>query len=197
MKCCSVCGKTEKETRIIKRNEIYYCRKHYLQLYRHGKILTRTIYDENPCEILNGVAHIKLFSVNGKEVGELLVDEADAKEVLKYKWHVKRSRNTQYAMTHIGNKKVFIHTLITGEKGIDHVNGNGLDNRRCNLELVTHASNIRNQTPHKRSVGVKKVPSGKYQACIGHDYRTIYLGTFATKEEAQRVRNRKEQELRA
>lgn len=197
---CSVCGKTEEDTRIIKKGDTCYCRKHYLQLYRHGKILTRTIYDENSYMIQNGIAYIKMFSVKGKEVGTIKVDAEDLDKVKSYKWHIKKSNHTSYAITHIGNKKILMHCLLMGQKDkkvLDHINGDGLDNRKSNLSFVSHGSNIRNQTPHKKSVGVKKVPSGRYQAVIMSNYKSIYLGTYDTYEEAQRVRNEAEKELRA
>ena len=147
---CSVCGKTQEDTRIFKKGDTYYCRKHYLQLYRHGKILTRTIYDENPCEIQNGIAYIKMFSVKGKEVGTIKVDVEDLDKVKPYKWHIKKSNHTSYAMTHIGNKKILMHCLLMGQndkKELDHINGDGLDNRKSNLSFVSHeeAQRVRNE----------------------------------------------------
>lgn len=197
---CSVCGKTEQDTRIIKKGDTYFCRKHYLQLYRHGKISTRTIYDENTYMIQNGIAYIKMFSVKGKEVGTIKVDAEDLEKVKSYKWHIKKSNHTSYAMTHIGNTKILMHCLLLGKKDkkvIDHINGDGLDNRKSNLSFVNHASNIRNQTPHKKGVGVKQMPSGRFRAVIMSNYKSIYLGTYDTYEEAQRVRNEAEKELRA
>lgn len=69
-----------------------------------------------------------------------------------------------------------------GDQDVDHINGDGLDNRKNNLRIVSHAKNMLNrQGIH----GIKKVPSGKYQACIGINYKGIYLGTFNTYEEAK------------
>lgn len=197
MRICNVCGRTQAETRIIKKEGIDYCRKHYLQLYRHGKILSHTIYEPNSYEVKENIAYISLYNVKGEFVGRILIDKEDLEKVLKYKWHIKRSRNTSYAITHHLNSKIFLHRLILDYKGkedIDHINGNGLDNRKCNLRIVSHSVNMRNQK-HKKSLGVKKVPSGKYQAAITKDGRSIYLGTFSTFEEAQKIRNEKEKEL--
>lgn len=54
-----------------------------------------------------------------------------------------------------GNRKVMLmhHLIISPEEGkeIDHVNRNGLDNRKKNLRCVTHAQNLQNQVKHKNN----------------------------------------------
>ena len=40
---CSICG----EPMDSHFNNIPYCKKHYLQMRRHGRILERTIFDKN------------------------------------------------------------------------------------------------------------------------------------------------------
>lgn len=54
------------------------------------------------------------------------------------------------------------------------------------IRIITHSLNIINQ--HKKSKGIKKTFSGKYQAHITIDNKTIYLGTFDTYEEAKQKR---------
>ena len=49
VKHCEFCGKSEEDTRIIKSKFGTLCRKHYLQMYKHGEI-KRTIYDNNRYE---------------------------------------------------------------------------------------------------------------------------------------------------
>ena len=197
MKQCSICHKTEQDTRIIKRDGILYCRKHYLQLYRHGKILSRTIYDENTVRIEGGTAYIGLFDVKGIRKAEIIIDAEDLSKIQPLKWHRKKSHGTVYAIAHIGNKKCLLHRLILdyqGTKDIDHINGNGLDNRKANLRIISHGANVRNQV-HKPFCGVRHVPSGRWQAHIMKDGQDIYLGTYDTREEAQSVRQQKEKEL--
>ena len=84
-------------------------------------------------------------------------------------------------------KKVFLHRVVLnyfGELEIDHINLNGLDNRKSNLRIVTRSENASNN----RGSGVKQVPSGNWQAVIFRNYKSIYIGTFSSKEEALEAR---------
>lgn len=71
---------------------------------------------------------------------------------------------------------------------LDHINGNGRDNRLCNLREVTpkqNAENTKGRVPVSGFKGV--VPSAnkkKWKAQIGHGMTTIYLGTFSDLEKA-------------
>lgn len=69
---------------------------------------------------------------------------------------------------------------------VDHINMDGLDNRKENLRIVTHSQNKANN----RYSGIKKVPSGHYQASFCRNYKTIYVGTFDTEDEALIARQR-------
>ena len=71
---------------------------------------------------------------------------------------------------------------------VDHINRNGLDNRRSNLRLATHAQNEANKPPrgeYKGAYWCKK--SGRWRASIRVDGRLRHMGRFATREEAARV----------
>jgi hypothetical protein len=74
---------------------------------------------------------------------------------------------------------------------VDHINGDRLDNQIANLRLATHAengANLRKRNPNKKFKGVwAHRTSGKYYATITHNYKTNYLGTFASEEEAARA----------
>ena len=74
---------------------------------------------------------------------------------------------------------------------IDHINGDWLDNRICNLRDVSQAINMQNQRnarPGSKSglLGVRK-NGNNWMAMIQLSKRQIYLGTFADKHEAHRA----------
>lgn len=72
---------------------------------------------------------------------------------------------------------------------IDHINGDGLDNRKCNLRICSHSENSKNKR-HKlenktsKYKGVSKTPYGRWIAQISCNKKKIYLGSFRTEEEA-------------
>ncbi len=102
-----------------------------------------------------------------------IVDPEDAIKVIAYKWHAKQGSghgNTQvwYARRNIyipgqPRRAEFMHTLITGwrikENGLraDHINGNGLDNRRQNLRPATNRQNCRNMVKYEGTSKFKGV----------------------------------------
>lgn len=76
---------------------------------------------------------------------------------------------------------------------IDHINRNKADNRPANLREVPLARNIVNKgvLKHSRSQrkGVKlDLRNGRYYAYLATRSRTIYLGGYATADEAYAVR---------
>ena len=60
VKHCEFCGKSEEDTRIIKSKFGTLCRKHYLQMYKHGEI-KRTIYDNNRYEFNDDEVKIYMY----------------------------------------------------------------------------------------------------------------------------------------
>lgn len=164
---------------------------------RHGKCFSRTIYDPNDYETNGDISILFLYDKNGKRVGQVIIDTEDLETCLAYKWHKKKSLNTDYATsTTKDGKKILLHRLVLGYDGeldVDHINRNGLDNRKSNLRTVPHSKNIFNQ--RKPMAGIFRVKSGRFRASICHNYKTIYIGTYDTKEEAIAERKKKVLEL--
>ncbi len=109
-------------------------------------------------------------------------------------WHAHRSGRNFYASRSAwvnGRcRTIRMHNLITGQPYIDHVNGNGLDNRRVNLRQATHIQNMRNRrTGSNNTSGFKGVGlhRGRWQARIWVAGSMKSLGLFATPEMAARA----------
>lgn len=189
---CEICGVSEENTRIINSKKYgCLCRKHYLRKYKN-KNIERSVYDLNEYIVYDTYAEIVLYDKNGCECGRAIIDIDDIDKCKMFKWHLKKSKNTSYALSN-GNKRVFLHQLVMNyydsQMDIDHKNRNGLDNRKQNLEIVSHSKNIMNQGI---TTGIRKMPNGRYRATIGKDYKTIYIGTYNSFNEAYEARKAEE-----
>lgn len=89
---------------------------------------------------------------------------------------------------------------------VDHINGDILDNRKCNLRIVSHKKNMENrQGPNKNNIksGIRGVTlrpekenrSKPWVAKVTHNWKRIIVGYFKTKEEAEQAVIKKRKEL--
>ncbi|MDI9407802.1 MAG: HNH endonuclease [Candidatus Pacebacteria bacterium] len=127
---------------------------------------------------------------------EAVIDAVDVPLVEGWNWHTANSRNMVYAVRreYSGMTSVFVkmHVLIGSPPDgflVDHINGNGIDNRRANLRHATRAQNSRNQgiashnTSGFKGVSIKK-GAKKYRAAICIEGKMKHLGLFPTAEKA-------------
>lgn len=134
-------------------------------------------------------------------------DLSDLDLVNQYKWYPCKQGNNTYALTHSDTrpsvrKSISMHRLIMGagkNEIIDHINGDSLDNRRCNLRFVTKRENAFNSTSRRGASKYKGVTfrkdTGKWRANIGFDMERKCLGSFATEVEAAAAYNQAAIEL--
>lgn len=84
-------------------------------------------------------------------------------------------------------------------KEIDHKNGNKLDNRINNLRDVSRTLNAQNhiKKPKENGLpeGVRKNKRGKFDARIGFNNKSYFLGEYETPEEAGFIYKKKRMEL--
>jgi len=130
------------------------------------------------------------------------IDLADLPLAAPLRWSTLKSGNTFYAIANTPAQTksrrtiARLHRLILRLRDpqtlADHVNGNGLDNRRDNLRACTHSENTRNCSRNSwNKSGFKGVSwcksSGKYRAYIQPGKHFKCLGRFPTAEEAARA----------
>jgi hypothetical protein len=82
--------------------------------------------------------------------------------------------------------------LLTSEHFCDHINHDGLDNRRENLRVCTNQENNRNSRPSRNGSSQYKgvywqKQTKKWMARVGVDGKLIYLGLFTSETEAARA----------
>lgn len=135
-----------------------------------------------------------------------IVDSIDA-DLALFKWFAASSCKTHYAKRSIkktdsGQTVERLHRVILErilnrplEKGeiVDHINRDGLDNRRCNLRLASRADNNRNASVRSDSTsGYKGVGRNwmKWKASIKYNGQDIYLGSFVDILDAARAYNK-------
>jgi hypothetical protein len=143
------------------------------------------------------------FLILFKEKGGL-IDVCDESILDSHGWNFHQVRSFVYIRQKTKTTgRLYLHrvvmSLVIGRQLekielVDHINGNTLDNRRCNLRICSNAENLRNrvQAPSNNKSGIIGVTfckqTGKWSAEIVVNQKKIWLGRFKDKEEARAVR---------
>lgn len=119
------------------------------------------------------------------------VDDDDYEHLMQYKWSISKPghRRTTYAMANLRDSDGSyyperMHRLImkAGKSTgviVDHINGDGLDNRKENLRIVTSSQNATNvemtrgNTSGYKGVSYRK-ERNKWKTEIRKDYKTVF-----------------------
>lgn len=120
----------------------------------------------------------------------IIIDDDDFELVSKFGW---RMNNAGYPVKNVGKKgKITLHRFLIQPPPnhyIDHIDNNPLNNTRANLRICTKQQNGFNRPkPGNNTTGYKGVTFHKqimmFQAKIGFNNDTIYLGVYKIKEHA-------------
>ena len=133
-----------------------------------------------------------------------IVDAQDYDRLKRYNWCALKGAQTFYAKTfHLSGAILSMHRLIlNAPKGlfVDHIDHNGLNNRKSNLRLCTNQQNLRNKLPRPgcsskyKGVSWSKARS-KFRANIYLNRKAIHLGYFDSEIAAARAYDKKAREL--
>ena len=139
-------------------------------------------------------AQIPLYRY-GEAAAYATVDADDFSWLNAYRW-LYHPNGSGYAFMGRGKNRQFMHRLILGlpprrtdDREADHRNRDGLDNRRCNLRIVTRAQNNQNRPAYRNGKshyrGVSRVVSnGRWRADVKLNGKTHTAGCFADELQA-------------
>ncbi len=130
------------------------------------------------------------------------IDAADYERAASFSWHVSISGNRTYAYSNINGRNISLHRfLMNAPKGlvVDHIDHDGLNDRRNNLRICTQRQNLYNSRPKGRSSRFKGVcwdkAKQRWVVYIRHNGRNRFVGQFADEVEAARAYDRAAHEL--
>jgi len=159
---------------------------------------------------------IKL-SQNGKNKGRFvaLVDDEDFEYLNQFRWSVRKSGSTYYAITTLDKVLNKYRIMIMHRKIMhaalgmqtDHIDHDGLNNQKSNLRICTKSQNLKNRIPrgkskylgvsihisHQKKYSKKKnqfityTNKPKYIANISAMGIPTFLGLFNNEEDAARA----------
>ena len=129
-----------------------------------------------------------------------IVDDGDYEELSRFNWHC---TDQNYAASRIKGRIVRMHRYLLRPPrhlNVDHIDGDGLNNTRSNLRIVTQSQNCMNmRIPRHNTSGYKGVSWDKsrslWSAKLMFEQKTINLGRFKTAELAAEAYNKKAREL--
>ena len=122
-----------------------------------------------------------------------MIDKDDYDKVKKFRWYL----NTQNYPEAVKNGKLYrVHRYVMGldekftyDRVVDHINRNTLDNRKCNLRIVSQAENVHNSA--MKSNNTSGVTGAFWSPELGawRAYRTVNgkkykIGSYTTIDEA-------------
>lgn len=139
-----------------------------------------------------------------------LVDEEDFDFINQFRWQAIYKPNSNYFIATKADKRIngkqrhtYMHRLIMNAPtglDIDHINHDGLDNRKCNLRLCTKKENRMNIKKKESRWGYKGIDfrdsnKNKWIAQIKFNKKSIYIGCYPDKISAAKAYDEKAKEL--
>ena len=131
-----------------------------------------------------------LCSKQGKIQKYVFVDDSDYGWLVKFRWSAHCTRGGLWCAerSHKGKMQKMHRLILKAKKGqeIDHLNRNGLDNRRSNIRICTRSENLINRGLFKNKknsiyFGVIKFTSKKHNRTKPYAYKVVRNNKIFTK----------------
>lgn len=161
-----------------------YCETHWYRVRLYGDPFTLRFPQRKRAPEIRVEGAEAFVPLTGGKVA--IIDAADVPLVRQFTWGCARRNKAIYAAS---NEAGYLHRWIMNappDREVDHIDGDGLNNRRSNLRLATRAENMRNTGPFSgRFKGVHfDKQTGRWRAQIKHNGRRFSLGRYGTEVEA-------------
>lgn len=152
-------------------------------------------------EIANLPDEVSLIPLGRKVYA--IVDTKNLRLLSVNKWHIAITPYKRYARRCGQGETVYMHReILDAPEGfeIDHINGNGLDNREANLRICTTSQNQQNSTKKANQSSLFKgvdwdKAAGKWRARITVSRKLIYIGRYKSELMAAKAYDIKAVEL--
>lgn len=172
-----------------------YCSRHYNQIRKYGRISDRINKGEHEFIIKEDYAIMILYDKYDMKISETFIDIEDIDRVKQYSWGLNtQGRHTHYCKSNnVGQLHRFLLNVTDSNLVVDHINHNGLDNRKCNLRICTNQQNICNcKIPKNNKSGCKGVywsqDKQKWTVQVTINNKTKYIGRYDNLEDAINAR---------
>ena len=150
---------------------------------------------------LGGCSNVRYIPLTQGKVA--IVDKEDYPALIRYKWHAVKSSQTFYVRSRVNNRSMLMHRFIMNppeEMFVDHIDHNGLNNRKSNLRICTKEQNARNRQPNKRKKGKYKgvhfdKARKKFKAYIKCQDRSLSIGYYKEEINAAKAYDKKAKQL--
>ena len=142
-----------------------------------------------------------LTTLNGVE---FVIDDEDLQRISSHRWFAYKIHKTYYVMAEaIGERRrqrIYLHRVVmNATKGteVDHINGDGLNNRKQNLRICSHRENLENR--HSAAAGslsgvlhvhCLRGRNKPFYVRLKRNGRIVRRGYYLTVEEARAVAER-------
>lgn len=140
------------------------------------------------------------IKINLNQNKVVLIDKHDYERVSELKWFAQKDHGSnRWYVISTSKPNIKLHRYLLNPKRtevVDHINGDGLDNRRINLRIVSNSQNHMNMNKSKlpqSSIykGVSwHIRHKRWIARIYHEGKRIHLGYFKSESDAANAYNK-------